>query len=96
VYAEYFSNNSELKWLPGSVSKVTGPLSYIMELLDGKTVCCHVDHVKAREEQPSNNDTNWDYVDSSSAEQSNTLSHTTAIDEQLALCRSTCTQYPPQ
>jgi len=60
VYAENFSDNSELKWLPGRISKVTGPLSYIIELLNGKTVRRHVDHIKAREEQPSNNDTNWD------------------------------------
>jgi len=96
VYAENFSNNSEHKWLPGSISKVTGPLSCIIELLDGKTVRRHIDHIKAREEQSSNNDTNWDYVDSGSAEQSNTLPHTTAIDEQSTLRRSTRSRHPPQ
>ena len=76
---------------------VTGPLSYIIDLLDGKTVRRHVDHIKAREEQPSRNDTNWDYVNSDSAEQSTDTSQPTAnIDEQSTLCRSTSTRQPPE
>ena len=50
VYAENFTNNSNLKWLSGKISKATGPLSYIKELLNGNTVCRHVDHIKAREQ----------------------------------------------
>ena len=75
------------------ISKVTGPLSYIIDLLDGKTVRRHVDHIKAREEeQPSRNDTNWDYVNSDSAGQSTDTSQPTAnIDEQSTLRRSTRT-----
>ena len=30
VYAENFSANSDKKWLPGKVTKVTGPLSYVL------------------------------------------------------------------
>ena len=96
VYAENFTNNSDFKWLPGNISKVTGPLSYIIELLDGKTVWRHVDHIKAREEQPSSNDTNWDYVDSGLAEQSNTLPPTQPTEEQSTLRRSSRTRQPPQ
>ena len=62
-----------MKWLPGKISKATGPLSYIIELLNGNTVCRHVDHIKAREqsqEQQSSVDTNWDYVDSDSTSSS--------------------------
>ena len=35
-------------WLPGRVVKVNGPLSYLIELQDGRTVRCHVDHVRSR------------------------------------------------
>jgi len=35
---------------------ITEPVSYITELIDGKPVCCHVDHIKV------NYHTNWDYV----------------------------------
>ena len=32
-----------LKWIPGTVVKVTGPLSYHIQLLSGETVRRHVD-----------------------------------------------------
>ena len=35
-------------WIPGTVSAVNSPLSYRVELLDGRVVCRHVDHVRAR------------------------------------------------
>ena len=35
-------------WLPGKVLRVTGPLSYEVELLDGRIVRRHVDAVKSR------------------------------------------------
>ena len=41
VNAENFTTNSNLKWLPGRISKPTGPLSYIIELVDGNTVRRH-------------------------------------------------------
>ena len=66
VYVENFTNNSNFKWLPGKISKATGLLSYIVELLNGNIVHRHVDHIKAREqsqEQQSSVDTNWHYVD---------------------------------
>ena len=37
------------KWIPGIVKKVTGPLSYVVKLQDGKEVRRHVDHVRKRE-----------------------------------------------
>ena len=46
-YAENFSTTSDIKWLPGKVTKITGPLSYVIELSDGNTVRRHVDHIKA-------------------------------------------------
>ena len=72
-YAENFSATSDIKWLPGKVTKITGPLSYVIELSDGNTVRRHVDHIKAREndqddvQNPERDDTNWDYVDTDSS-----------------------------
>ena len=69
VYAENFSATSDIKWFPGKVTKITKPLSYVIELSDGNTVRRHVDHIKAREndqddvQNPERDDTNWDYVD---------------------------------
>ena len=74
VYAENFSATSDIKWLPGKVTQITGPLSYVIELSDGNTVCRHVDHIKAREndqddvQNPERDDTNWDYVDTDSSQ----------------------------
>lgn len=74
VYAENFSATSDIKWLPGKVTKITGPLSYIIELSDGNTVRRHVHHIKAREnnqddvQNPERDDTNWDYVDTDSSQ----------------------------
>ena len=74
VYAENFSATSDIKWLPGKVTKITGPLSYVIELSDGNTVRRHVDHIKAREnnqddvQNPERDDTNWDYVDTDSSQ----------------------------
>ena len=47
VHVKNFSNNSGPKWLPSKVDKVTGPLSYVIELTNGNKICRHVDHVKA-------------------------------------------------
>ena len=41
--------NSDPKWLAGTVTKVTGPLSYHVELLDGTIVRKHVDHLCSRD-----------------------------------------------
>ena len=47
VYAEKFSN-SPPKWIQGEVIKVTGPLSYQVELESGLVVRRHVDSVRSR------------------------------------------------
>jgi hypothetical protein len=38
------------RWIPGSIVKVTGPLSYKVELANGAHVRCHVDNVRKRDE----------------------------------------------
>ena len=47
VFAEDFTASSE-KWLPGVIQKVTGPLSYRIQLADGRVVRRHVDNMRAR------------------------------------------------
>ena len=47
IYTKGFSS-TPLIWIPGTVAKVTGPLSYHIELGDGHVVCRHVDAVRAR------------------------------------------------
>ena len=36
-------------WTPGKVTKVTGPLSYHVEVIDGREVRRHVDAVRTRD-----------------------------------------------
>lgn len=47
VYVENFTT-SPPKWIPGKVVKVTGPLSYQVELESGTVVRRHVDSVRSR------------------------------------------------
>jgi hypothetical protein len=54
VFAEDFSASKE-KWIPGVVKKVTGPLSYQIQLSDGREIRRHVDSVKSRSEPAPDN-----------------------------------------
>ena len=47
AYVENFTGRKP-KWIPGTIVKVTGPLSYVIELLNGTTVRRHVDSVRRR------------------------------------------------
>ena len=47
VYVEDFTAAKQ-KWIPGIIRKITGSLSYIINLLNGITVKRHVDSIKAR------------------------------------------------
>ena len=47
VYTKDFSS-TPLIWIPGTVAKVTGPLSYHIELGDGRIIRRHVDAVGAQ------------------------------------------------
>ena len=49
VFAQNFSKTgNDPKWLPGTIVRVTGPLSYEVELMDKSTVHRHVDNVRSR------------------------------------------------
>ena len=101
VYAENFSTNSDTKWLPGKVDKITGPLSYVIELTNGNKVRRHVDHIKAREsnhddvQSPETDDTHWDYVNSDSNQSMAELS-TDSTTTESTLRRSTRIRKPPE
>ena len=47
MYVENFTS-SPPKWMPGKVVKVTGPLSYQVEVESGAIVRRHVDNVRSR------------------------------------------------
>ena len=48
VYVKDFST-TPVSWIPGKVVKITGPLSYHVELISGRVVRRHVDAVRHRE-----------------------------------------------
>ena len=50
MFAKNFSEKEE--WIPGIISKVQGPMSFLISLDDGKVVCRHVEHVNSREIMP--------------------------------------------
>uniref|UniRef100_H3AL87 ribonuclease H n=1 Tax=Latimeria chalumnae TaxID=7897 RepID=H3AL87_LATCH len=47
VYVINFSNCS--CWLKGVITRRTGPVSYLVELLDERVVCCHQDHLQTNQ-----------------------------------------------
>ena len=55
VYIENFTSRKP-KWIPGTIVKVTGPLSYVIELQNGTTVRRHVDSIRKRESLNSEQD----------------------------------------
>ena len=46
VFVHDFPNGK--KWLPGTVTKSKGPLSFLIELDDGRVIRCHIDHIRVR------------------------------------------------
>ena len=52
VYVEDFTP-SKHKWIPGTIAKVTGPVSYVVTLMDGREVSRHIDNVIARSSDSS-------------------------------------------
>ena len=47
VFVQHFTGTLP-KWLSGTIAEVTGPLSYVVTLSDGRTVRRHVDAVRGR------------------------------------------------
>ena len=60
VFARDFPTGT--KWLPGVISKIKGPLSYVVKLEDERLVRRHVDHIRVRSsssESPVTSDDLW-------------------------------------
>ena len=48
IVKNFNSGHTSCSWLLGIVSSITGPLSYAVELNDGRMVRRHVDHIRRR------------------------------------------------
>ncbi|KAK4314476.1 hypothetical protein Pmani_014181 [Petrolisthes manimaculis] len=46
VYTHF--GGPKFEWVPGTIQSATGPLSYIIKLVDGRVVKRHVDHIRSR------------------------------------------------
>ena len=46
-----FNNHGTLKWLPGIIQEISGPVSVVIKLNDGCTLCKHVDDLRLRTSQ---------------------------------------------
>ncbi|CAC5367297.1 unnamed protein product [Mytilus coruscus] len=57
VFARNFVVNSKLKWIKGTVVNQTGPLSFKIELSDGRIIRRHVDHLRIRSSECRDTDT---------------------------------------
>jgi len=49
-------------WLPGIISDISGPLTYVVTLEDGRVIRRHVDHLLRREKTNSSPPTEDDVV----------------------------------
>ena len=49
VFMRNFGQDSSVNpWLPGHIVSSSGPLSYTVQLPDGRTFRCHIDHIRKR------------------------------------------------
>ena len=107
VFAEDFTASSE-KWLPGVVQKVTGPLSYQIELSNGQIVRRHIDSIRARvvsNDQAEVNDNSetiagnfeWELTPDLSTENPETVSNSSTPDTESSIVQpdSEPTSEPP-
>ena len=95
VYVRKFPSNDD--WIPGTIMKNTGPLSFIIKLETGQTVCRHVDHVR-HQTDVSNPEpiTDWtDLPDIATTPQAEHNTQPTQIEMPM-LRRSTRVYVPPQ
>ena len=89
-------------WLPGKIVGIRGPVSYDIQLKDGKVLHRHVDHLRTgipiQTEEPEDGDS-ADItlpVELSIEEQSGNMTDNTSVDNSPQLRRSQRTIRPPQ
>ena len=63
VFAKNFSLNSQLKWIKGTIKNQTGPLSFKIELQDGRMIRRHIDHIRIRSSECDDAEDNKDISD---------------------------------
>ncbi|CAG2235627.1 unnamed protein product [Mytilus edulis] len=56
VFARNFAIGSKIKWIPGEVIKQSGPLSFHIKLQDGRVIRRHIDHIRVRNFDCTNNE----------------------------------------
>lgn len=61
VYVRNFSISNHQKWLPGIILKQSEPVSYVVELSDGRVFRRHQDHVRLRQDAGPESNTSTDF-----------------------------------
>ena len=86
VYVQDFTASKQ-KWIPGTIQRATGPVSYIVMLSDGSTVKRHVDNIKTRYIQNTSEEDSVDYsslqppsIDDSQSEATSQISTSSTDD----------------
>jgi hypothetical protein len=65
VYVKNFASGS--KWLPGVIHRQSGPVSFVVDLLDGRQVRRHQDHVRVRTDAEEKGSQSFSHKDSVSS-----------------------------
>ena len=95
VYARKFPSNDA--WIPGTIIKARGPLSYMIESETGQIVCRHVDHLQSHTEDSTLSPTSdWTDLPDISLDSRNESNQEVTQSEQLPLRHSTRVSVPPQ
>ena len=95
VYARKFPSNDA--WIPGTIIKARGPLSYMIELETGQIVRRYVDHLQSRTKDSTLSPTSdWTDLPDISLDSHDDSNQEVTQPEQLSLRRSTRVSVPPQ
>ena len=58
-----FNNQGTPKWLPGTIEEISGPVSVVVKLSDGRTLRKHIDDLRPRISQGRDDgDTEREYI----------------------------------
>ena len=96
VYAKNFGQGPP--WLPGVIQDLKGPVSYTIELQDGRVVQRHVDHVRARTAtvQPSVEMNDYPIIKTPSQNPELPPTDPPPAAAGQSLCRSFCSHKSPE
>lgn len=57
-----FNNHGLPKWLPGTIQEISGPVSAVVKLSDGRTLHKHIDNLRPRTIQEPDVDTDLEDI----------------------------------